>query len=222
MSSRAAGVVRATAQAAAEREAQVATVIAEMSMSLDGFVADPSDQVGPLFDWYGNGEVEVPTADPERWTFRTSQASARYLREALERVGAIVAGRRLFDVGRWGEHGHPYGVPVFVVTHAVPEGWPREDAPLPITFVTDGVERAVAQAKATAGAGWVGVAGPNVAQQCLNAGLLDEVRVNLVPVLLGEGIRYFDNLSNAPVTLEGPAVIEGTGVTHLRYRVKPR
>ena len=78
------------------------------------------------------------------------------------------------------------------------------------------------QAKATAGEGWVGVAGPNIAQQCLNAGLLDEVRVNLVPVLLGEGIRYFDNVSTAPVALEGPSVIEGTGVTHLIYRVKSR
>ncbi|HEV8423812.1 MAG TPA: dihydrofolate reductase family protein [Actinomycetes bacterium] len=194
--------------------------MAELSMSLDGFVADPSDQVGPLFDWYGNGEVEVPTAYPERWTFRTSAASARYLRESFDRVGALVAGRRLFDIGRWGEHGHPFGVPVFVVTHSVPEGWPRDDAPLPFTFVTDGVESAVEQAKATAGAGGVGVAGPSIIQQCLNAGLLDEVRIDLVPVLLGEGIRYFDNLSNAPVALEGPSVIEGTGVTHLIYRVK--
>jgi dihydrofolate reductase len=200
----------------------MATVVAEMSMSLDGFVADPSDQVGPLFDWYGNGEVEVPSANPERWAFRTSEASARYLRDSLERVGALVAGRRLFDIGGWGDHGHPFGVPVFVVTHSVPEGWPREDAPVPFTFVTDGVERAVEQAKATVGDGVVGVAGPNVAQQCLNAGLLDEVRVDLVPVLLGQGIRYFDNLSDAPVALEGPRVIQGTGVTHLIYRVRSR
>jgi dihydrofolate reductase len=93
---------------------------------------------------------------------------------------------------------------------------------VPVTFVTDGVQRAVAQAKAAAGEGRVGVAGPNVAQECLNAGLLDEVRVNLVPVLLGDGIRYFGNLSNAPVAPEGPSVIEGTGVTHLICRVKSR
>jgi len=201
------------------RSIPMAVVISEMSMSLDSFVADPADQVGPLFDWYANGEVEVPTAVPERWTFRTSEASAGYLRESMGRIGALVAGRRLFDIGRWGEHGHPYGVPVFVVTHDVPQGWPREDAPLPITFVTDGVEHAVAQAKATAGEGWVGVAGPNIAQQCLDAGLLDEVRINLVPVLLGKGIRYFDKLSNAPFALEDPRVIQGTGVTHLIYRV---
>src|SRR6266508_2593830 len=190
------------------RSIPMAVVISEMSMSLDGFVADPADQVGPLFDWYANGEVEVPTAVPERWTFRTSEASAGYLRESMGRIGALVAGRRLFDIGRWGEHGHPYGVPVFVVTHDVPQGWPREDAPLPITFVTDGVEHAVAQAKATAGEGWVGVAGPNIAQQCLDAGLLDEVRINLVPVLLGKGISYFDKLSNAPFALEDPRVIQ--------------
>src|SRR6266508_832813 len=201
------------------RSIPMAVVISEMSMSLDGFVADPADQVGPLFDWYANGEVEVPTAVPERWTFRTSEASAGYLRESMGRIGALVAGRRLFDIGRWGEHGHPYGVPVFVVTHDVPQGWPREDAPLPITFVTDGVEHAVAQAKTTAGEGWVGVAGPNIAQQCLDAGLLDEVRINLVPVLLGKGISYFDKLSNAPFALEDPRVIQGTGVTHLIYRV---
>ncbi len=199
------------------QEEPMATVIAALSMSLDGFVTDPADQVGPLFDWYGNGEVEVPTANPQL-TFRTPQASARYLREAIERAGAVVTGRRPFDVAdAWGGT-HPWGVPVFVVTHSIPQGWPREDAPS--TFVTDGVQRAVERAKATAGAGWVEVGGPNIAQQCLDLGLLDEVRVDLVPVLLGEGIRFFDNLSRAPVALEGPDVIEGTGVTHLIYRVQ--
>jgi dihydrofolate reductase len=199
----------------------MATVVSEMSMSLDGFVADPSDEVGPLFDWYGNGEVATPTADPERWTFRTSETSALHLREQLERTRALVAGRRLFDIGRWGETGQPFGnVPVFVVTHTVPDGWPRQDKP--ITFVTDGVERAVEQAKAAAGEGWVGVGGANIAQQCLNAGLLDELHINLVPVLLGEGIRYFDDLSNSPLALDGPTVVEGTGVTHLAYRARHR
>ncbi len=198
-------------------EEPMATVIAALSMSLDGFIADPADQVGPLFDWYANGEVAVPTANPQL-TFRTSQASAQYLREAIEQAGAVVTGRRLFDVAGGWSGTHPWGVPVFVVTHSVPQGWPREDAPF--RFVTDGVERAVAQAKATAGARWVEVGGPNIAQQCLDLGLLDEVRVDLVPVLLGEGIRFFDNLSNTPVALEGPSVIKGTSVTHLIYRVQ--
>ncbi len=190
----------------------MATVGTEMSMSLDGFIADPSDEVGPLFAWYGNGDVAVPMPDP-RWTVRTSEASARHLRDGFTRIGALVAGRRWFDVARGWDGNHPMGVPVFVVTHTAPDGWPRDDAPF--TFVTDGIDSAVAQAKAAAGEKLVGVAGANIAQQCLNAGLLDEIVVNLVPVLLGEGIRFFDNLKGTPVELKGPRVIEGTGVTHL-------
>jgi hypothetical protein len=87
----------------------MAVVISEMSMSLDGFVADPADQVGPLFDWYANGEVEVPTAVPERWTFRTSEASAGYLRESMGRIGALVAGRRLSTSGAGASTAIPTG-----------------------------------------------------------------------------------------------------------------
>lgn len=197
----------------------MATVIGELSMSLDGFVADKDDQVGPLFDWYSNGPVETPTAFPDRWTWRTSQASAAYLRENMKNIKAMVGGRRVFDVAGWGVTGHPYGAPIFVVTHSVPEGWQSADSPLPVTFVTDGLRSAVEQASATAGAdGWVGVAGPNVIQECLREGLLDEIRVDLVPVLFGDGIRYLDNVG--PAELDGPAVIEGDRVTHLIYRVR--
>ncbi|MGZ3598772.1 MAG: dihydrofolate reductase family protein [Ktedonobacterales bacterium] len=193
--------------------------MANMSMSLDGFIADPSDGVEHLFGWYNNGDVTVPTADP-RWTFHTSAASAAYLRETFANVGALVAGRRLFDVANgWGGN-HPAGVPVFVVTHSVPDGWPRDDAPF--TFVTEGIESAVAQAKSVAGDKITSVASANIAQQCLNAGLLDAIAVDLVPVLLGKGIRFFDHLTSAPVELEDPRVIEGTRVTHLYYRVKAR
>lgn len=197
----------------------MAIVIASFSMSLDGFVADPSDAVGPLFDWYGNGDVDV------RWpgndmVSHTTPASAGYLREVIDGAGALLAGRRLFDhTGGWGGS-HPLGVPVFVVSHSVPDGWPRDDAPF--TFVTDGVESAVAQAKEVAGDKIVGVGGPNVAQQCLDAGLIDEVHIQLVPVLLGEGIRFFDGVHGAPVALDDPTVIEGRRVTHLRYRVQGR
>jgi dihydrofolate reductase len=147
-----------------------------------------------------------------------SEATAGHLRDTLANVGAIVSGRRLFDVaGGWGGR-HPLEAPVFVVTHTVPDGWPREDAPF--TFVTDGLESAVAQAKAVAGDKFVGVGGADITQQCLNAGLLDEIRFNLIPVILGRGIRFIDNVADAPVHLEGPRVIEGTGGTHLYYRVK--
>jgi dihydrofolate reductase len=106
-----------------------------------------------------------------------------------------------------------------VVTHTVPEGWPRDDAPF--TFVTDGIESAIEQAKALAGDKVVGVNGGTIASQCLDAGLLDEVWVDLVPVLLGGGVRFFDQLQGAPFELEGPvSVVEGSDVTHLRYRVR--
>ncbi|MBA2307806.1 MAG: dihydrofolate reductase family protein [Pseudonocardiales bacterium] len=195
----------------------MAKVVADMSMSLDGFIADPDDGVEHLFGWYDNGDIEVTTTRPDL-TFHTSKASAEHLRESFADVGALICGRRLFDITNgWGGN-HPVGAPVFVVTHTVPEGWPREDAPF--TFVTDGPESAVRQAQAVAGDKVVAVATPTITQQLLDAGLLDEIAVNLVPVLLGEGIRFFDNLAGSPVKLEGPTVIEGTDVTHLHYRVR--
>ncbi len=194
----------------------MARVIASFSMSLDGFVADPSDAVGPLFDWYENGDVEVqwPGSD---MVSHTTAASAAYLDSTIDSAGALVVGRRVFDYTNGWEGSHPIGVPVFVVSHSVPDGWPRADAPF--TFVTDGLESAVAQAKAVAGDKTVGVAGPSIAQQCINVGLLDEVHIELVPVLLGAGIRFFDHLQR-PVVFEDPTVIEGRRVIHLVYRVR--
>lgn len=193
------------------------TVYSRFSTSLDGFIADPADQVGPLFDWYNNGDVEVrPPGYPI--TFRMSAASARYWEETANE-GAFVTGRRLFDYTHgWGGN-PPMGSPTFVVTHRPPpEDWPpHPDAPF--TFVTDGLESAMEQAKAAANGGDVGVAGANLAQQCLRAGLLDEVRIDLIPVILGQGIRYFDNLDEN-IELEDPQVVQGNRVTHLRYRVK--
>jgi RibD C-terminal domain len=109
----------------------------------------------------------------------------------------------------------PLGAPVWVVTHDPPRGF--EDAPF--TFVTNGVDKAVEQASAAAGDGLVGVNGPDIAQQCLNAGLLDAVRLSVVPALLGEGIPYFAGLENTPIRLKTPRVVEGDGVTHLYYEV---
>jgi dihydrofolate reductase len=195
----------------------MASVVAGFSMSLDGFVADPSDAVGPLFDWYNNGDVEVQWPGNDMVT-RTTAESAAYLQDIIGRAGAALVGRRTFDYTDGFGGSHPMGVPLFIVSHSVPDGWPRDDAPF--TFVTDGVESAVAQAKAAANGKDVGVAGPNIAQQCLNAGLLDEVHIQLVPVLLGQGIRFFDNVQESPVMLEDPTVIEGRRVTHLCYRVR--
>jgi dihydrofolate reductase len=197
----------------------LATIIANMSMSLDGFIADRKDDVGPLFDWYNVGPVTTPSAD-ERLSFRTSEASAKELRKYMGAIGALICGRRVFDITNgWGGR-HPAGCPVFVVTHTAPAKWEHPDAPF--TFVTDGVEGAVAQAKAVAGDKIVAVATPSITQQCLDLGLLDVIRVDLVPVLLGEGVRFFDHLRAAPIMLEDPRVVEGLRVTHLEYRVRPR
>lgn len=187
-------------------------VIAHMSMSLDGFIAGPDDGCEELFDWYGNGDVEVPSHDP-RWTFHVSEASAGWLRDALDAAGAMVCGRRLFDITKgWGGN-HPTGAELFVVTHKPVADWPH-----PVTFVTDGVASAIEQAKKAAGQKAVAAGGTTIVQQCLVAGLLDELQVNLVPVLLGEGIPLFANLSRS-VRLSDPEVIEGRSVTHLRYQV---
>ena len=108
-------------------------------------------------------------------------------------------------------------LPLFVVTHAVPQEWVYEGSPF--TFVTDDVEGAIERAKAAAGDKGVGVGGANVAQQCIKAGLIDEIGIDLVPFLLGDGIQFFDNLDPSQVELERTSVVEAPGVTHLRFRV---
>jgi dihydrofolate reductase len=193
------------------------TVLAEMSMSLDGYVADPSDGVGALHAWYGNGDVATPIGT-DGYAFRTSAASAEILRDALANSGALITGRRNFDIaGGWGGR-HPLGVPVFVVTHSTPEGWPRDGAPF--TFL-DSVEQAISAARAAAGERTVVIASASIAQQALDLGLLDEIAISLVPVILGDGIPFFGERSAPPVTLSDPVVVQGTGVTHLRLRVEP-
>jgi hypothetical protein len=110
-----------------------------MSMSLDGFVADPSDQVGPLFDWYENGPVDFSFPGDGR-PAHVSEASARHLQRILADLGALVCGRRLFDFTKGWGGSHPAGVPVFVVSHRVPERAPQGSTPF--TFVTSGVPSA--------------------------------------------------------------------------------
>jgi dihydrofolate reductase len=199
-------------------------VIFNMSMSLDGFVAGPND--GPenplgdggewLFAWYGSGDTEykMPGGD---WLFKISAASAAQLDETIKTTGAIVTGRRTFDIAKaWGGQ-HPLDVPVVVLTHRVPQEWVKEGSPF--TFVTDGVESAVAQAKLIAGEKNVAVGSASTLQQCLKAGLLDEIHIDLTPVLLGGGVRLFEHFGNGPLELQMIKVVEGTGVTHLNYRV---
>ena len=153
-------------------------------------------------------------------TFKVSEPSAEHLRGLWSELGAVLAGRRTFDKAEgWGGN-HAWG-PAFVLTHHVPAGWPRPNST--VHFVTDGIESAVKQAKAAAadaGAKSVAVHGADTIQQLLNAGLLDEIHVDVAAVLLGSGVRLFDHLAAAPAVLGNPTVIPGVGVTHLRYPVR--
>jgi dihydrofolate reductase len=196
----------------------VSKVVAIMSMSLDGFVADPDDGVGEVFDWYFNsGDVEIDSGGSDPMTFRVSRPSADHLRGLTSELGAVLTGRRTFEVAHGWDGNHAWG-PAFVLAHDIPDGWPRPDST--VHFETEGVRSAVGQAKAAAGGKAVGVHGADTIQQLLDAGLLDEIQIDLVPLLLGSGVRLFDHLTIAPVALGDPRVVAGVGVTHLRYPVR--
>jgi len=201
----------------------MATVVTHAVMSLDGFIARTDDSVGPLFDWYGNGDTEL-VGGQGQWTFHVSAASAAYCRPWWESCRAVVMGRRLFDQTN-GWNGVPsVGERVFVVTHEAPTDWVpsptlrAEDAPF--TFVTTGVADAIAQARAFAGDGGVAVCAGDVGGQAVAAGLVDEVAVDVAPVLLGAGKRYFGDAVVPEGLLDDPGVVEGDRVLHLRYRVR--
>jgi dihydrofolate reductase len=200
------------------KERATSKVVAIMSMSLDGYVADPNDGVGEVFDWYMNsGDIEFHTGGSDPMTFKVSAPSAEHLRSLWSELGAVLTGRRTFEVADgWGGN-HAWG-PAFVVTHQIPDGWPRPDST--VHFVTDGIESAVKQAKAAAAGKSVAVHGADTIQQLLNAGLLDELSIDVAAVLLGSGIRLFDGLAGTPAVLGNPTVVRGVGVTHLRYGVK--
>jgi dihydrofolate reductase len=187
-------------------------------VSLDGFIADDNDGVGPLFDWYGNGDVT--------WAFegagdecRTTQASADFMRSQYRDVAAVVIGRRLFDLTN-GWNGKPAaGEHVFVVTHQPPTDWEHADT-APFSFV-DGVEKAIAAAKELAGDRVVDVAAGQIGSQALKLGLIDQVVVNQVPVVFGSGRPFFATGGLAePLRLENPTtIVRGDRVTHLVYDV---
>ena len=191
-------------------------VLSHMTMSLDGYIAQPDDDPAELFDWYGAGNVSVPSAN-DTVQFNVDGASAELLRDLTEGCGAIVSGRHLFDItDGWGD-AHPAGAPVVVVSHSVPadaaERWPRT------TFV-DGVEKAIAKAREIAGDKHVTIASANVIQQALDLGLVDEVWISLAPVLLGEGKSYFAKLERGHLLLDDPDVVQGNRAVHLRYLVR--
>ena len=195
------------------------TVVAQASMSLDGYIAKEDNSIGLLFDWFQAGDVEVPTASPGV-TFHLTPASAAYWREATADLGAIVCGRTLFDfTDGWGGR-HTMDVPVVVVTHDVPTEWVQAHPDAPFEFVTDGVAAAVARAQELAGGKSVATTAGTIAAQCLQLGLLDAVAIDLVPVVMGGGRPFFPGLSIEDVPLGDPEVcVPSTRVTHLRMPV---
>ena len=197
-------------------------VSAGATMSLDGFIAGPNDTgFDLLFKWYGAGDVEVPMPDSTAGVPapRVSAASAELLRQEQAAWGALVVGRHLYDLTNAWNGRHPLNVTTVVLTHHPPEDRPPADENF--VFVTEGIEAAIAKAKEIAGDKNVAVNSGQMARQALEAGLLDEVGMDLVPVILGAGKRFFEGLDHMPMELEAPyLVVEGIGVTHLRYRVR--
>jgi dihydrofolate reductase len=181
-------------------------VALDKTMSLDGFIAGPNDDMTRLFAWYGDAIADAieDFGDP------------------LNTTGAVVMGKRSFTIihnpnGWVAPDGTAFPWPVFVLTHS-PQATVTKGATT-FTFVTDGIESAVRQAKVIAGDKNIGLHGSHVAQQCLKAGLLDEIHIHLVPVLLGAGVRLFDDLGGKSIELERTMVVEARGVTHLSFRV---
>lgn len=192
-------------------------VIANASMSLDGFIAKHDNTIGRLFDWLQNGDVEISTVNPDI-TLHVSTPSAGYLRGWLDGLGALVCGRTLFDfTGGWGGT-HTMNVPVVVVTHRVPADWVEAHPDAPFHFVTDGVPAAVSKARELAGERNVAVTAGTIARQCLELGLLDAVAIDLVPVLMGQGRPFFGELSVEDVALGDPTLcVQGDRVTHFVF-----
>lgn len=185
-----------------------------MSMSVDGYIAGPNDAPGNpggdgflrLHEWY-------KTADGD---FGRPEGPAEVIWDELNATGAVLVGRRTAEqVDYYG--GDHHGVPIFVLSHQpAPPG--AEKYPT-VKFVTDGIESAMAQAKAAAGDKGVLVHGAYTAQKALEAGVLDELQIDQVPVLFGRGLRLFDVLP-AQIELDVVRVIDTPTATHLRYRIR--
>ena len=200
-------------------------VTAHMSMSVDGYVSGPNAGAGnPL----GDGGVLIQQWMFDLASFREIQglsggqtnADDEELRQRFAPTGAVVMGRRMFDEGEgpWGDN-PPYRMPVFVLTHEDRDTLVKEGGTT-FTFVTEGIESALEQAKAAAGDKNVNIAGgADTVQQFIRAGLLDELEIHLAPLLFGEGIRLFDKMGPEHIELENMRVVTSPKVTHLRFRV---
>ncbi len=178
-------------------------VVGGMTLSLDGFVSDPHGDVSRLYPDLGElGNTEM-------------------LQEEIRTTGAVVMGRHSYNMGDPDSFAdnYEYQVPIFVLTHHIPEKKPKETKTLSITFVTDGVESAIAKAKAAAGDKNVILIGASTNQQCINAGLCDELHVGIMPVLLGGGLRLFEHIDASHITLEKVKIFESGARTDIWCRV---
>jgi dihydrofolate reductase len=195
----------------------------DITMSLDGFIAGPNDSLEEplgeggerLHEWvYDLASWREPHGLEGGETNRDSEV----LEEAMKSFGAVVLGRRMFDLAKgWGNN-PPFHVPVFVLTHEAKDPLAKEGGTT-FTFVTDGIESALERARAAAGEKDVSIAGgADTIQQFLRAGLVDEFQIHISPLLLGGGVRLFDQVP-ANLEVENTRVIESTRVTHLKYRV---
>jgi dihydrofolate reductase len=191
----------------------MSTVFMHAVVSVDGFIADAEDNVGPLFEWYFNGDAEIVDGGP----FKVSRDSVRYVRPMWQRIGTTVMGRHLFDLTNGWDGTPPAGEHIVVVTHRPrPEGWHPEAS---CQFIGD-VVRAIMVAKELAGDRDVAVTAGNVGGQALALGLVDEVAMDVVPVVFGRGKRYFGALDAQQLLEDSDVVIQGRRVLHLRYRVR--
>lgn len=187
------------------------------SMSLDGFIAEPNDSCDRLFTWMflGDTDFSAPMGGGEL-ALKISAESAELLEGAVQAAGALIAGRRLFDLTHgWGGR-HPLGVPIVVVSHRPAPEW--VEPTWPVTF-TESLDGAIEAAQRLAGEKSVAVASASVVQQCLNAGLMDEIHIDLVPIVLVKGIPLFANLTIEPAEMRITALTQAPGVTHITYQL---
>ena len=189
-------------------------VVMYASVSVDGFIADENDQPGPLFDWLLSGDVPLD----ESGVLKVSQTSYDHTRPYWDQIGVTIAGRHVFNLTDGWDGAPPGGVDhVVVVTHRPkPEGWDRQ---APFHFI-DGVEAAMGRAQELAGDRIVEVAAGDVGGQMLSAGLVDEVRMDVVPVVFGSGKRYFGSVDAQQLLADPDVVIQGNRVLHLLFRVR--
>ncbi len=191
----------------------MSTVVMHSAVSVDGFIADAQDQVGPLFDWYANGDTPLT----EGGWFKVSPASAEYVRPMWASIGSTVIGRHLFDLTNGWEGSPPAGEHVVVVSHRPrPDGWHPEAS---YYFISD-VAQAISKARELAGDRIVAVAAGNTGGQAFALGLVDEVAMDVVPVVFGSGKRYFGPVGAQHLLADPHTVIQGDRVLHLRYRVR--